>query len=151
MFFNSWKTNVKLAWEVPRGTRTFIVQQLLAPGMVSARAEVFGRFVGFLRGLRSAPSHEVRAMVALTARDLRTVTGQNIRTVEEATGGLVDVWVASPDSVRAAVMTVETVSVPECDSWRLPYLGKLLEERQGLYYSDADREYVQQLIESLCI
>jgi hypothetical protein len=59
-------------------------------------------------------------MVAIAARDLGTVTRQNIRTVEEATGDL-HVWVVNPDMVRAAVMIVETVPEPESDSWRLPY------------------------------
>ena len=63
---------------------------------------------------------------------------------KEATGGL-DVWVTSPDAVRAAVMSAETVTVPECDSWRLPYLGRLLEDRQRLHYSGRDTGEVQQL------
>ena len=40
-FFNAWTTNVKLAWDVPRGTRTYLLQQVLAPGLTSAKIHIF--------------------------------------------------------------------------------------------------------------
>ena len=45
--------------------------------------------------------------------------------------------------------------VPAEDGWRVPYLGKLLEERdmllyQGLAETDEEVEAVQSLIDSLC-
>ena len=92
----------------------------------------------------------MRTLAAIAARDLRTVTGSNIRTIEVATGGL-SAWESSPDAVRAAVTAAETAPVPECDAWRLPYLGKLLEERQRLHYRATDTKDVQTLIESLCV
>ena len=72
--------------------------------------------------------------------------------VELATTGL-DPWVSTTAMVRAAVTATETVSVPVTDTWRLSYLSRLLEERQQLYYSgkDKDVEYIQELIESLCV
>ena len=85
-FFNSWTTNVKLAWNVPRGTRKYLVQQVLAPGLTSAKVEILSRFVTFFRSLREAPSHEVRTAAFLTARDLRTVTGRNVSLVARLSG-----------------------------------------------------------------
>ena len=54
--FNAWTTAVKLTWRVPRGTRTYLVQQVLAPGLSSARADILARYGGFFRGLRKSPS-----------------------------------------------------------------------------------------------
>ena len=66
MFFNSMKTCVKLAYHVPRQTRTFIVNHLLARDLVSAREEIMSRFTGFVNKLASSPCREVRVMAALT-------------------------------------------------------------------------------------
>ena len=101
MFFNAWSTHVKLTWRVPRQTRTFLVQSVLAPGFTSARTEVLARYVTFFRSLRTAPSHEVRTAALLAARDLQTVTGRNLALVAELSG--LDPWTASSARVREAL------------------------------------------------
>ena len=45
--------------------------------------------------------------------------------------------------------------MPDEDSWRIPYLGKLLEQRDTLAYQgaavpDEELDRVQELIDSLC-
>jgi hypothetical protein len=150
-FFSAQQVGVKLAWGVPRGTRTYLLQQCLAPGATSARAEVMARFAGFFTGLRNSPSAEVRTVALLCARDLRTTTGSNIRLVEEASG--LSVWSSTTRQVRKAIKEKETVAVPLEDSWRVPYLRKLLEQRlQHHYRADKENEdKVQTLIDSLCV
>ena len=85
-FFSAQTVGVKLAWGVPRATHTYFVQQCLAPGATSARAEVLARFTGFYNGLRNSPSPEVRTVALLVGRDLRTTTGSKIQKMEEASG-----------------------------------------------------------------
>ena len=140
-----------LAWGVPRATHTYLVQQCLAPGATSARAEVLARFAGFYNGLRNSPSPEVRTVALLCGRDLRTTTGSNIRVVEEASG--LSVWTSTTAQVRRAVRQKETVTVPPGDYWRLPYLRRLLEQRLQYHYrGDKEQESrVQSLIDSLCV
>ena len=136
---------------VPRGTGTYLLQQCLAPGATSARAEVMARFTGFFTGLRNAPSAEVRTVALLCARDMRTTTGRNIHLVEEASG--LSVWSSTTAQVRRALIEKETVEVPLEDQWRVPYLRRLLEQRLQFHYS-ADKENetrVQTLIDSLCV
>ena len=151
MFFNAWSTHVRLAWRVPRQTRTFLLQHVLAPGLTSARTEVLARFVSFFRSLRNAPSHEVRTAALLAARDLQTVTGRNLALVAELSGQ--DPWTASTARVREALREREMVPVPEGDSWRCNYLHKLLEQRQRAYYSgDKEKDMeISSLIDSLCV
>ena len=150
-YYAAQQVGVKLAWGVPRGTRTYLLQQCLAPGATSARAEIMARFTGFFTGLRNAPSGEVRTVALLCARDLSSTTGSNIRVVEEASG--LSVWSSTTRQVRRAIKEKETVAVPPEDAWRLPFLQKLLEQRMQHYYS-ADKENetrVQYLIDSLCV
>ena len=88
-------------------------------------------------------------MAAIVSRDMRTVTGRNIRTVEHESG--CDAWTDSTHKVRKAMMQKEMVPVPEEDGWRLKYLDKLLERRQREFYLAVDTEEVQGLIDSLCV
>ena len=54
------------------------------------------------------------------------------------------------DAVKA-IMADRVKQAPEQDKWRIPYLGRLLEQRGELYHDMLDTTEVTGLIESLCI
>ena len=126
------------------------MQNCLAPGLTSARTEVLARFVTFFRGLRFAPSHEVRTAALLSARDLRSVTGRNISLVAQMSG--LDPWTANTNTVREALREREQVRTAERDIWRVDYLKKLVTQRQTLHYNamKEEAEAIKLLIDSLC-
>ena len=63
-----------------------------------------------------------------------------------------DVWAASPDLVRSALVERETVAPPAEDAWRLPYLQKLLDQRAEVHAKGMKEaeEVLQGVIDSLC-
>ena len=79
-----------------------------------------------------------------------TVTGRNLSLVAEQSGQ--DPWTASTARVREALRERERVDVPETDTWRCVYLGKLLEQRQTAYYAGLTEDVVHltELFDSLC-
>ena len=115
--FNAWTTCVKLTWEVPRGTRTYLVQQVLGSGLISGKVDILARFAGFLTSLRKSPSYEVAVL---------------------AKSGL-DPWVYGSTRIKEELARAEIVEVAETDQWRTDYLRKLLEQRQILHY-EGDKE-----------
>ena len=142
---------MNLTWDVPRGRRTYLLQQVLATGLTSAKTEVLARFVSFFRALRFAPSHEVRTVTSLVSRDLRTVTGRNLALVGELSGE--NPWTVSTHLVRESLRRQETVVPQEMDTWRCSYLSKLLEQRQEAHYlgMEREKEELNNLIHSLCL
>ena len=58
-YFSAWRTCVKLAWQLPRGTHTYFVDHLLSDDLTSVRTDALSRYTKFLKGLRRSPSHEV--------------------------------------------------------------------------------------------
>ena len=108
------------------------------------------KYVGFFRGLRASPSPEVSFMAFFTGRDLRTVTGRNLRFLKDESG--LDPWSESPARIKKVLAEMQD-EVPIGDEWRLPYLGKLLEQRQRAHYSDctSETERLSELIDSLCM
>ena len=113
--------------DVPRHCRTFLVQTLLAPHDTSLRACLLNRSVGFFRVLLASPSREVTVAALLAARDLRSNLGSNLALVREVSG--LDPWVAGRAHLRAALEAADRVPVPQQDTWRDPYLEKLLSAR----------------------
>ena len=149
-FFNSWKTCFKLAWGVPRGTHSYFLDYL-SGGLISARRDILGRYVGFYQSLLSSPSKEVIILARVVAKDIRSTTARNLRLVEEETGGLS--WSTSTRRIKERLMEREPV-VPRGELWRIKYLGKLLEKRDTLIYQGLEEsdqvELLQSLIDSLC-
>ena len=99
----------------------------------------------------SSPCREVNILARMVAKDVRTATSRNLRLIEAESGG--HTWEATPWKIREGCAGEEP-DVPRVDSWRLPYLGKLLEERDDLVYKGVETEQVenlQELIDSLCI
>ena len=87
-------------------------------------------------------------LVHIVARDLRTTTGSNLQLVRDLTG--LDPWSCLGSEVKK-VMAEKLAVVPEQDGWRLPYLGRLLEQRGELYYEMEDTDELTELIDSLCV
>ena len=83
-------------------------------------------------------------------RDLRTTTGENLRTIFEESG--IDPWAVSAASVKKE-LSEKVTAIPDGDEWRLPYMGLLLEQRQALHYGGHSEEEnrLSELVNSLCI
>ena len=149
-YFNSWKTCIKLAWGVPRATHSYFLDYL-SGGLSTVKRDIIARYASFYKSLLSSPCREVNILARMVAKDVRTTTSRNLRLVEAESGGLT--WAATPWKIREGC-AAEEPDVPRVDSWRIPYLGKLLEERDDLVYKGVETEQVenvQELIDSLCI
>ena len=80
---------------------TYLVQQVLAPGLTSARVDIQERYGGFFRGLRKSPSREVSVIANLSGRDIRSTTGRNLALLRESSG--LDPWMyGSQDYLKYA-------------------------------------------------
>ena len=62
-------------------------------------------------------------------------------------------WLSSSLKIKEA-LSKKVVNVPESDAWRVPYLGKLLEQRDMLVYQGEkeshEKDKLQEMIDSLC-
>ena len=152
MICSAWRTSVKLAWGVPRGCRTYLLQQVLAPEVTSLRVNMLLRYRTFFRSLLESPSPEIQVAVRLAARYVQSSVGSNLALIQKESGGL-DPWTSSPGQLKAALLQAEIVSGPADDAWRIPYLRRLLTERTTHFYNGdtQEEERVQSLIDSLVV
>ena len=112
---NAWRTGHKLAWDVPRGCRTYMVQEVLATHVVSLRASLLSREIGFFCGLLTSPSIEVTMLALLAVRDIRSNLGSNLALVRDLTK--LDPWVTPRGTLAAALEKADRRDVPEQDRW----------------------------------
>ena len=150
--FTAWDVAVKLVWDCPRATRTFLLQQVLSCGLSSAKTDVLCRYSKFFNSLRNSVSMEVRVLCNLVAKDLQSTTAKNVKLIEDLTNHQ-DICTATQESIREALITSERVTVSPQDEWRTPYLSSLLSQYQEAksISDDGLMEYLNSLICSLAI
>ena len=94
-------TSVKLAWGCPQQTRTYFLQEMLSCGFNSARVDILSRFVKFFHDLRNSSSYESKVLSRMMARDVQSVTGKNLRFVQEVNN--LDPWITSYGKLKTAL------------------------------------------------
>ena len=141
----AWNTAVKVTWEVPRSTRTYIVDSLLAPDLPTVKQQLVSRFVSFVKNLQSSRSPEVRIVASMMIRCARSTTGRNLLNIEREVN--LDPLLVQPWQVKEAIRRAD---VPHNEGWRWHYLGKLLDARRELNGRCEDTKTINELIEGLC-
>ena len=90
------------------------------------------RFHKFFHSLLDSPSPEVRVLVRLSARDLRTNIGKNLRSIHDETG--LDPWLFGGQRLKEELLHYNMKPVPEKDKWRIRLLEKYMGIRSQAYY-----------------
>ena len=96
---------------------------------MTVKKDIIGRFLGFYKGPLASPSTEVNIIARLVVKDSMTTNAKNLRLVERETGGLG--LGSSIHAVKKELQQKATVA-HDRDIWRIPYLRKLLEQRDRL-------------------
>ena len=97
----AWRNSVKLSWDVNRGCHTYLLHHIIAPELTPVEASLMSKFHNFFLNSLSSPSHEVRVMALLSARDMQSTFGSNVKLLQEMTG--LDPWMTQRDIMRAAL------------------------------------------------
>ena len=118
---------------------------------MTLQSRIFSIFRGFFQSLLSSPSVEVQTAARISARDVRTNLGSNIKLVESITGS--SLWTSSKGHLMEALREMERQEVPDVDHWRVGLLTKLLQQRLTAYYGadDENVKRLQDMIDSLVI
>ena len=144
-YFKSWNTFVKLAWNVPLDTYTYLVENTLAENFVSLKKQVYSRFIKFFQNLFCSSSKEVRHLARIVSRDPRSTLYRNIHHIEQISG--LSPWNFSNWRI---LKKIENAMVPPNNEWRMTFLMKLLSTRLQKSSLLEDTSHLTEMIDSLC-
>ena len=144
-FFKSWNTAVKLVWNVPRDTYTYLTEGYFGKGFHPLRNQVLGRYPSFFQKLLNSPSKEVALLARIVGRDPRSVTFKNLKYVDKLAG--LSPWDFSSKRIK---VNLPVKSVPDNELWRTRMLDTLIDMRQKTYLMVEDSQHISAMISSLC-
>ena len=140
-----WNTCVKLTYDIPRSTHTYLVESFLAENFIPVNTELLARYVNFYKSLRKSPSPEIQHLCEVVSADVRSTTSRNLQVIRDMSG--LNPLVVSPHDVRRSV---NVSAIPENDVWRPPLLDMLLNRRRDMEADLLKTDEIQKVIDSLC-
>ena len=144
-YFKAWNTFVKLTFEVPRSTFTYLVEGFLAKDFVSLRNQILGRYPSFFQKLLKSPSKEIRLLANIVGRDPRSTTYKNLQHVKNLSS--LDPWDFSSQRIK---IQLPVKKVPENQKWRLGLMANLMEIREDKFVNAEDASRICAMLDSLC-
>ena len=124
------------------------------PSNFKLKADILSRYARFFMNLLGSPSPEVAFMAAKVGKDLTTVTGRNLKYIEDVTK--FDPLITSTQMLREELRKPE--EVPESEKWVIEELSDLLELQQKFQYYGVEEEemdkeeqrMLEEVINALC-
>ena len=144
-FCKAWNTCVKLVHEVPRNTKTFIVDNFLAREFDHVMKELFSRYVNFVKSLRKSSSVEIRSLFEIIGYNCQSSTGRNLYFIRTETG--LDPYRISSRHIKNLDMRQQ---IPMLEMWRIPTLDRLIKKRNDLLDKMENTDDVDAIIHSVC-
>ena len=80
--YRSWNTTVKMSHNLPRQTRTYIVENYLSP-LPSVKQLIIRRYVQYLQSFLTSPNPIICQIAHLAVNTTRSVTGKNVRNIRD--------------------------------------------------------------------
>ena len=116
--------------------------------MIPPSVSIMTQFHKFFLSLLESGSLEVQVSSRILVRDIQTNLGANLTALKEETG--LDPWIFGRLHLKHELLKFNTEAVPECDHWRLAYLGKILIQRTYAYFNGLEEAMeIEALINSL--
>ena len=144
-YFKSWNTFVKLVYNVPRSTHTYLVENFLAKKFVPTRNQVLSGYVTFLHSLINSPNWEVRILARIIRQNHQSVTRTNADYITECSG--LSPWDYGKIRIQAELPRCE---VTETNLWRVSLLTELFDEQKNRTTAVEDTASIQAWIDAVC-
>ena len=139
--FRSWNTTVKMACELPRHTRTYIIENYCCP-LPSVRQQILRRYVQYVQSLIKSDNMIICQLAHLAVNSTRSVTGRNVMEMREE-------FQLDPLTVNKKQFSVKKAVIPENGKENLELLDHLIFIRN----SETEEEIISEvddLIASVC-
>ena len=120
-------------WGLPFNAHRYLVEELAGE---HAHSMLITRFVSFIQNLVKSSKRAVHIMLHKVAGDVSSVTGRNIRMIEELTGNKVDIF---KTSIMKLKRYVRYCPIESQDNWRGNFIKEITNLKQNVLVLENDK------------
>ena len=139
--YRAWNVTIKMAHDLPRQTRTYIVDNYLCP-LPSVRQLIIRRYVQFVQSLITSDNPIISQLASLSINSVRSVTGKNVINIRNEFG-------LDPITVNKRNFSVSKRCIPDYGFENLELLDYLLYLRSN-ETEDEIKDELNELIIDIC-
>ena len=142
--YSSWNVTIQNVFNLPWTTHRYFVEAVSSTR--HPKTMLCSRLVKFWESLRECNKGSVRYLFSLVYNDKRTLTGISASKIA------VDCQVERENLNYRHAKNIKYFSPPPGEMWRIPFLGELLEIRNGkIQVPGVSCEDIKEIIEEICI
>ena len=122
-FEGTYNRSIKVMADLPYGTHRNLVGHMAGGHM---KIKLMKNYMGFIKRVRDSPKYVLRQLYDIASRDVRTVTGSNLRNILMLTNTLqVD------DLDQSMVDMIKYHKMEETEMWRIGLINELINIKHG--------------------
>ena len=129
-FAKTWNVNIRIMFDLPRESHSWIVEEI--SGGKHFLQMIYSRFSKYISVLKKNKRLSIRTLYSISANDVRTTTGSNVRKILLKSG-------IDPRCVPKQKFSDWRV-YSAVDTWTVPLLSSLLELRSDAWEVNFDVE-----------
>ena len=145
--YAAWNKNLKVMYDLPWATHRWILEEITGK---SLQLMLLKRFLKFINSMLKTNKPSLKYLLNTVSKDVRSVTGSNMRTLLLRTG----VQAVPGKTLLSSIRVKRLFEVPEGEEWRVPLLHSLLQIRSGSFKlefdDDDDTEIVDGVLSHVC-
>ena len=147
MIENSWNVSFRHMYQLPLQTHRRFVESV--SGVTHVKTTLIRRFLGFLKQIRTSPKAVTRDFLCILQNDVRSTTGNNLRSILLAT-----------DKIRVEDLSVEDANcsklryhrIPDDEFWKVGYIQELLDIKHSqLQVEGFEVEEIDAILNHICV
>ena len=129
---NSWSVSVRHMWGLPHQAHRYLITQL---GGAHAEEMIISRYVKFLQSIQKSDKLAVKFMLQKVIGNVETITGRNVRFIENKVGLSCDLLKVSDSWLRSKVKFCE---IKQEDMWRVNLIREIININQNALMLSSD-------------
>ena len=122
---NTWSVSIRHMWGLPLQAHRYLIEQL---GGIHAQVMLITRYVKFIQNMvKKSPKIAVQFMIQKILRNVSTVTGRNVRFIEDKIG--CDITSVNPNILK---QKLKFFDIREDDKWRVDLIKEIVNVKQNI-------------------
>ena len=127
---NSWSASIRQMWDLPYNSHRYLIEQL---GGEHAFSMITIRFINFLKNIRKSEKMAVQLMLQKVIQNVDSITGRNIRFIQDKVGKHCDLLAVSPRWLKSKLIFSP---IKAADLWKVNLIKEVTDIKQGVLSLD---------------
>ena len=145
MIENTWNTSIRLMFDLPLATHTWFIEPVSESPHI--KSVLIKRFLNFVKAIKSSSKFILRNLLNLISKDVRSITGSNLRKI------LLLVNKGDVNELKPADSSlIQYRKENKMNTWKIKMVKEIIEVRNDtLIIGNLNEDELEDILHHLCV